>query len=100
MKVHNGSDLLYCDGEGAVNILSSPKPYIKLSTKHFDILSSFLQAMHSTSIQRGFYHVKGNQDEYIAYADLSQPAQLNVLPDSLTKDKMTQCLQSQDCVLY
>lgn len=91
-NITTGTVHLYCDGKGAVNFLSTPKPYVKSSTSHFDILSAIVHLQNSTNIEWIFHHVKGHQDDTEMPEDLPQEAQLNIHADHIAKEKMTSML--------
>ena len=95
-NVTTGQVSLYTDCESAVNFLSFSNPYVKTSTKHFDMLAAITRAIKATKITWNFIHVKGHQDDVMDYNESSREAQLNVLADHLAKQKMTECLQLQN----
>ena len=91
-NVSSGVVTLSSDSEGAINFLNYFNPYIKTSTKHFDLLDAITTAIKSSSIKWTFSHVKGHQDDEVSFEHLTREAQLNVLADQLAKEKMTECL--------
>ena len=93
-NITTGKIKIFYDGEGAINLLNTPMPYAKTSTKHFNMLSSIKRAIRHSQLTWNFSHVKGHQDDLLSQEELSLEAQLNVQADHLAKSKLTECLQT------
>ena len=93
LNVNTGKIKIFCDGEGVIKLLNTTMPYVKTSTKHFDILSSIKRVIRHLQLKWTFCHVKGHQDDLLSQEELSLEAKLNVQADHLAKIKLTECLQ-------
>lgn len=93
--IRSGKITLGCDGEGALNAIQMEYSVVKSSRKHFDLIYSIRQAIKHSPLQWQFKHVKGHQDDHIAWENLDRWAQLNVMADASAKALLTRCLNSQ-----
>ena len=82
---------MYCDGLSALQVVERLNRE-SLSTRYTscDLLSACIALKEKIPIQLEFVHVKGHQDDEVDTNQLSLPAQINVLMDSLAKDLLRQ----------
>jgi hypothetical protein len=90
LKITQGKSKMGCDGEGAIVMVSQLHDKINSSRSHFDILGAIHSALWHSPISWTFSHVKGHQDSYLDYTDLTRIEQLNVYADELAKKKLSQ----------
>ena len=84
--INSGNIHLYCDSESAIKTLNNNHSIIKNSRKNFDMLQSIHYAWQLSPLLWTFHHIKGHQDDLIAYNDLSRQHQRNVLADLKAKE--------------
>jgi hypothetical protein len=88
LNITEGFSKIGCDGEGAINMVSYIHDKINSSRKHFDILGAINNAILQSPVRWTFTHIRGHQDNYNKYHNLSREEQLNVLVDNLAKQKL------------
>jgi hypothetical protein len=59
----------------------------------FDVLATIHKLRLDFPLPPEILHVKGHQEDYVAYKDLSLPAQLNCDADVLATDELKTCQQ-------
>ena len=83
-----GAITIHCDGKSALDRASANYEMILNNSKHFDVLHSILQLKRQLPITIDFQHVKGHQDNNMAYIHLSRLAQFNVRMDREAKEML------------
>jgi hypothetical protein len=68
--------------------------FCKSSQKHFDLIKSIIARMNHNNIHWKFFHIKGHQNNVIQCDDLNQLAQLNISTGIMTKDKLSNMIES------
>jgi hypothetical protein len=68
--------------------------FCKSSQKHFDLIKSIMARMNHNNIHWKFFHIKGHQNNVIQCDDLNQLAQLNISTGIMTKDKLSNMIES------
>lgn len=84
-----------CDRIGAIQSITNDQ-ICKSSQKHFNIIRSIKSSMKKSNITWTFRHIKGHQDDFFHYDNLSRDAQLNVCTDNMAKDKLKHMIQSDN----
>ena len=85
--IKRGKCRIFCDGISALHMVEdSTIRSISPKLKSCDLLSACVKLKASIPLELDFIHVKGHQDSTHAVNDLSTPAQLNVLMDTLAKN--------------
>jgi hypothetical protein len=92
-NVHHGTISVGCDGIGALQATKTTYT-VTSSHKHFDLICSIKNSIKHSPLSWQFFHVKGHQDNYTHYDDLSREAQLNVQADDLAKGTLHRLLQT------
>ena len=95
--ISGGSFQFGCDNEIGVNRLSKQHLNIPIWTKHADLIWAIrivIQKLKEWSISVTPFHIDGHQDNFISFADLDHPLQLNILMDTTTKAKLDQLVSA------
>jgi hypothetical protein len=90
-NILNGGLTIGCDGVGAIRSICNPYIY-RSQHKHFDIVTSIKRTIAASPLHWQFIHIKGHQDDYTHFDDLSRVAQLNVLTDDIAKVTLTEMI--------
>ena len=86
-NITSGKCRIFCDGISALHMVEESKVRtISPKLKSCDLLSACAKLKESIPIDLEFIHVKGHQDTTNKLHELSTPAQLNVLMDTLAKN--------------
>ena len=92
--LHNldqGSVVIGCDNEKALELTESTSQRVPCHRKHSDILKAIGIMKSTIPIELRFQHISAHQDDHILYEDLSLPAQLNVDCDHMAKRWLIEC---------
>jgi hypothetical protein len=87
-NILQGGLTIGCDGIGAICSICNTYTYT-LANKHFDIINSIKQSIANSPLHWKFINIKGHQDNYTHFDDLTRLAQFNVLTDNIVKAKLT-----------
>ena len=91
-EILEGNARFFCDGLGAVNMVSYIRHKLSPSHSHFDIIHSLFQAIQRSPIKWTFHHVYGHQDDNIDVHDLSDESFYNTLADEHAKRKLSEIM--------
>ena len=95
-KISSGKVELGCDGLGAVNIIEKAFKTTKSNMEQFDAIRAINTLRAACTFKIKLRHVKGHQDDAINFYNLDRWAQLNVLVDSMAKQKLTEALAQDE----
>ena len=93
LQIDNGKITLGCDGLGAVKIIEREFEVTKCNMGQFDVIRSINRLRKKTTIRSSLRHVKGHQDDNINYYQLDRWAQINVLVDTMAKQKLSETIE-------
>jgi hypothetical protein len=93
-QIDRGSITIGCNGIGAIQSICNDFRYIS-AHKHYNIISSIKASISQSPLHWKFIHVKGHQDDLTHFDNLSHPAQLNTIIDSMAKHTLSTMLQHQ-----
>ena len=86
-KIGSGKCRIFCDGVSALQMVEDITTLTMTTTlKSCDLLSACVKLKDSIPLELEFIHVKGHQDDEVQVSQLTIPAQLNVLMDTLAKN--------------
>jgi hypothetical protein len=88
LGICSGNTKMGCDGEGAIILVSNFHQKINSSRKHFDMLGAIHNALELSPLKWEFHHIRGHQDDLLEFQDLGRDEQLNVMADTLAKEKL------------
>jgi hypothetical protein len=91
-NITEGNAKLFCDGLGAVSMVSYIGHKLSPSHAHYDIIHALFRTIRDSPLNWTFHHVYGHQDESIELQDLSDEAFYNTLADEHAKHKLTETL--------
>ncbi len=91
-NIHSGQITIACDNLQALQVFDIEFiPDVK--HRNFDLVTSIYELLQTSPIRWNPHHVKGHQDRYKAWHQLSHEAQLNTYVDSLAKSYWTHLVQ-------
>ena len=93
-NIQNGRLILACDGLGAVKKIQHHN--VTLSAKHYDYVSSIRAIIKELPIQISIKHVEGHTDKHTPVHELGTIERMNVLADSLAREKNEISQNDQD----
>ena len=86
-KIASGKCRIFCDGVSALQMVEDiTTQSLTTKLKSCDLLSACVKLKKSIPLELEFIHVKGHQDDTEQLSQLTIPAQLNVLMDTLAKN--------------
>ena len=92
-NINTGSVRVCCDNERALYLSSATTQRVPPKRKHSDILRAIRRVHSEIPVTLNFEHVRGHQDETVAYQDLDTPSKLNVDCDLIAKSFLQACWQ-------
>jgi hypothetical protein len=92
LKISNGHITIGCDGLGAVQIIDKEFTVTKSNANQFDMIRAINKLRRDLPIRSSLRHVKGHQDDHINFYLLDRWAQMNVLADTMAKQKLSEVL--------
>jgi hypothetical protein len=98
-QIQGGHVDFYFDNDAGLNQLADSNLNITMKLKHGDLIRSIHQIVHKLkvghSIHVQFVKVKGHKADFIPFAQLSHPEQLNELMDTHAKARVDRIFSSQ-----
>ena len=89
-NIKNGKCTIFCDGISALHIIEDVSMITaSIRYKCADLISACAKLKSMIPIKLEFIHVKGHQDDLTHTDQLSTPAQLNILMDTLAKNLLS-----------
>ena len=95
LKIDKGKITLGCDGLGAVKIIDREFEVTKCNMGQFDVIRSINRLRKKSNTKSSLRHVKGHQDDNTNYYQLDRWAQMNVLVDTMAKQKLSETLTEE-----
>ena len=95
LKIDKGKITLGCDGLGAVNIIDRKFEVTKCNMGQFDVIRGINKLRKNSNTKSSLRHVKGHQDDNTNYYQLDRWAQMNVLVDTMAKQKLSETLSDE-----
>ena len=94
--ITEGHITLYCDGKGAIDVVSNLYPSINPSRTHFDMLHSIQVALTHSPLTWNFKHVPGHRDDEVPEEELTNPEFWNTIADREAKRKLANISQQEN----
>jgi hypothetical protein len=100
LHLTTGKIILGCDGLGAVKIIDRELNVTKCKLEQFDLIRAINRLRKLCPITTILRHVKGHQDDLTNFYQLDRWAQMNVIVDTMAKQKLSESLEDNTYQLH